>query len=262
MADTAWFDGKAALITGGGSGIGRATALRLAAEGAAVCVADLDGSRAEAVAKEIQGSGARSVVAAGDVAVDVDCEGMVSATVEAFGRLDVLVTCAGIHGGGRTVVDTDRPRWEKVVGIDLTGAYLACRFAVPYMQRAGAGAIVHVSSICGLRGHPNGPAFAAAKGGLVNLTRQMAVAHARQSIRVNCVCPGVVRTPLVEQWLSDPQQYRKACAWHPMNRVAEPEEIAAVITFLCSDKASFVTGAILPVDGGHTAAAPRNVGED
>ncbi len=261
MAASGRFFGKVALITGGGSGIGRACGLRLVSEGAAIGVADLERERAAAVRREIVSAGGRAVDIAGDVASAADCERMASRTVEAFGRLDILVTSAGIHGGGATVVDTEPQRWERVVGIDLTGAYLASKYALPHMQAAGAGAVVHISSICGLRGHPNGPAFSAAKGGLVNLTRHMAVAHAREGIRVNCVCPGVVRTPLVEGWLSDPAQLRRACAWHPMNRVAEPGEIAAAVAFLVSDEASFITGVILPVDGGHIAAAPRAVGE-
>jgi len=254
------FEGRVALITGGGSGIGRATALQMAAEGAAACVVDRIGSRAQSVRGEIEAAGGRAVAVAADVTRERHCRRMVAEAVKAFARLDVMVTCAGVQGEGRTVADTEARQWQEVLNIDLTGAYLASRFAVPQMQAGGGGAIVHVSSIFGLRGIPRRAAYAAAKAGLLGLTRHMAVVHAAEGIRVNCVCPGVVRTAMTEKWLSDPQQYRKACAWHPMNRVAEPEEIAAVIAFLCSDKASFVTGAILPVDGGHTAAAPRNVG--
>lgn len=259
---SARFKGKAALITGGGSGIGRACGLRIAREGGAVCVADIRGDSASAVRAEIESEGGTAVAVVGDVASASDCERMVAATVEALGGLDVLVTSAGIHGGGQTVVDTSEETWSRVIGIDLTGAFLVSKFAVPHMRRAGGGAIAHVASIGGLRGSPNGTAFHSAKGGLVNLTRHMAVAHARENIRVNCVCPGVVRTPLVEQWLSDPQARRAACAWHPMNRIGRPEEIAAAVAFLCSEEAGFITGAILPVDGGHTAASPRWVGAD
>jgi NAD(P)-dependent dehydrogenase (short-subunit alcohol dehydrogenase family) len=248
------FEGKVALITGGGSGIGRACAVRLASEGAAVSLADIDGDRAASVRREIEAAGGAAVDAVCDVADEDRCRSAVARTVDRLGRLDVLITCAGIHGGGRTVVDTPTEVFDKVIGIDLKGAYLISKFCVPHMAAAGGGAIVHVASIFGLRGASNGAAFHAAKGGLVNLTRHMAVAHAPDGIRVNCVCPGVVMTPLVEQWLSDGDEYRRACAWHPMNRIARADEVAAPIVFLASQEASFITGAILPVDGGFCAA--------
>jgi NAD(P)-dependent dehydrogenase (short-subunit alcohol dehydrogenase family) len=248
------FEGKVAFITGGGSGFGRACGLRLAAEGAAIGIADVDPERARSVRQEIESKGGRAVDLPCDVAIAEDCERAVARTVDAFGRLDMLVTSAGIHGGGRTVVDTPPELFDRVVGIDLRGAYLAAKFAVPRMQKSGAGAIVHIASIGGLRGSATGMSFQAAKGGLVHLTRHMAVAHAAENIRVNCVCPGVVRTALTERWLSDPDAYRRACAWHPMERIGTVDEVAGPIVFLLSDEASFITGAILPIDGGYAAA--------
>ena len=248
------FADKVALITGGGAGLGRATALRLAEEGARVAVADLLSERADAVAEEIESLGACGLSIRCDVASEGDCRRMVEETVAAFGRLDVLFTSAGLHGGGRTVEDTDVDTWDQVLGVDLKGVYLSCKFAVPQMRKAGGGAIVHVSSIGGLSGSPHGLPFQTAKGGLINLTRHMAVAHAPDQIRVNCICPGVVETPLTSQWLSDPETREKVTAWHPLNRIGSPEEIAATVAFLASDEASFITGAILPVDGGYLAA--------
>jgi NAD(P)-dependent dehydrogenase (short-subunit alcohol dehydrogenase family) len=248
------FEGKVALITGGGAGIGEATALQLAKEGAAVGVADIIEERAKGVSKAILDKGGRAIAIVADAAAPEGCERMVAETVNAFGRLDILITSAGIHGGGQTVVDTTLEIWNKVHDLDLRGAFVVSKHAVLEMHKAGSGAIVHVSSINGLVGHANGTAFSAAKGGLINLTRHMAVAHAQENIRVNCVCPGVIHTPLTEKWLSDPETNKRVCKAHPMNRIGTAEEVASTIAFLVSSEAAFITGAILPVDGGYMAA--------
>jgi meso-butanediol dehydrogenase/(S,S)-butanediol dehydrogenase/diacetyl reductase len=246
------FEGTVALVTGGGAGIGRATALRMASEGASVALADVRPERAATVEGEVKALGGQGLALECDVTRVADNERMVEATERAFGRLDILVTSAGV-GESRDVVAIPEDRLDFVLDLDLKSPMLSSRFAIPAMRRNGGGAIIHISSIQGLRANAFS-VFCAAKAGIVGLTQSMALAHVRDGIRVNCVCPGVVRTPLTEAWLSDPEALRRAAAWHPMGRIGTPEEVAAAICFLASPEASFITGVALPVDGGHAAA--------
>ncbi len=248
------FENKVALITGGNSGIGRAIAIRLAIEGAAIGVVGRDLQKALQVRQEIESLGGEALEIKCDVAEESDCQSAVEQIINQFNRLDVLCTSAGIHGAGHTVVDTPVELWDQVINTDLKGAYLISKFSIPEMRKVGGGSIVHISSIGGMRGSTEGMAFQSAKGGVNNLTRHMAVAHATENIRVNCICPGVITTPLTQKWLSDSETYMKVCQSHPMNRIGEPQEVAAAAAFLASDEASFITGAILPVDGGYLAA--------
>lgn len=248
------FEGRVALVTGGGSGIGRATAVRFALEGAAVAVADIDPEGGKETCREIETQGGRALFVLADVTRAADAEKMVKETVTALGRLDVLFTSAGVGAGG-TVVDISEEDWDRVVDLDLKGVYLSSKFAIPEMRKVGGGAIVHISSIGGLRGI-SGASFNAAKGGLINLTRSMAVAHAGENIRVNCVCPGYIATPIIKRILEDPERLKRVSARHPMGRIGKAEEVAAAVAFLASDEASFITGAILAVDGGYLAAGP------
>jgi len=251
------YEGKVALITGGGAGIGRATALQMAREGAAVAIVDVIGERAKQVCGEIADGGGNALAVVIDVTKDANCRKMVERTVSKLGGIDVLVTCAGMGAGG-AAHDTEEDYWDRVVDLDLKAVYLSSRYALKPMLDAGSGAIVHVASIGGLAGNWGGFAFTAAKGGVVNMTRNMAISYAPQNIRVNCICPGVIETPLTEKWLATPGMRDRMIQCHPLGRLGQPEEVATVAAFLASDEASFVTGAIWTVDGGVMAqAGPR-----
>ena len=256
MADTLRFKGKVALITGGASGIGLASGIQMGSEGASIGVADINEDNAKIAVKEIEKAGGQAVAVKCDATKTEDNQRMVAETVKAFGRLDCLVTCAGVGAGGN-VDGIDEEMWDKVLDLDLRAVFLACKYCIPEIRKQGKGAIVHISSIGGLCGM-SGASFCAAKAGVVNLTRQMGTAYAKENIRTNCICPGVIDTPLVQNWLDHKEGYRaEVAAWHPMDRLGVAEEVAAAVAFLCSDEASYITGVALPVDGGYMAAGRR-----
>jgi len=243
---------KVALVTGAGSGLGRATALRLSAEGAHIACAD---TSADAVAETVQaivaaGRDALAIVA--DVTDESACTRMVADAVARFGHLTTLVNSAGVRPAqpGTTPTHAD---WLRVVNINLTGTYLASRAAMQSLVDSQRGSITNLASIFGLVGGSTGAAYAASKGGIVNLTRQMALEWA-PAVRVNCVCPGVIETPMTAPLRQDPVWAERILKRYPLGRFGKPEEIAAAILFLASDEAAFVTGVALPVDGGYTAA--------
>lgn len=241
------FAGKVALITGGGSGIGAATARLMAAGGAQVVVADLVAARAQAVAAEVGGT-ALGV----DVADRAQVETMVADAVARHGRLDVLVNNAGIGIFGRTP-DVDPAEWDRVVAINLHAVFYACRAAIPHLIADGGGAIVNTASISGLAGDYGFSAYNAAKAAVINYTRTLAIDHARDNVRVNALCPGLIATPLTAAAKELPGL---EAHWHdqiPMSRAGTPEEMAEVIAFLASDAASYMTGSIVVADGGQTA---------
>ena len=243
---------KVALVTGAGSGIGRATALRLAAEGARVACADSNQDAAAETAARIAGAGGDALALVADVTDDGACARMVEAALARFGRLTTLVNSAGVRAERRD--PTPPPdEWQRVVDVNLTGTYLASRAALAPLASSGSGSITNLASIFGLVGGSLSPAYAASKGGVVNLTRTMALTWAPK-VRVNCVCPGVIETPMTAPLLADAAWRESAVRRHPLGRVGQPEEIAAAILYLASDEAAFVTGVALPVDGGYTAA--------
>lgn len=248
--------GKRALVTGGGAGIGRATALKLASEGAAVAIGDLRVAAAEETAELVVKAGGRAIALGGDVTDEASCEALVRHAEVGLGGLDTLINNAGVVlPDDNGPEDTPLSAWNKTLAVNLTGVFLCCRYGIPAMKAAGGGAIVNTASIVALVGsaYPQ-LAYTAAKGGVLAMTREMAIMYARQNIRVNAVCPGPTATELVKTFLSDEEKWLKRRRYMPMGRLGQPEEIANVIAFLASDEASYMNGAAVTIDGGITAA--------
>jgi len=247
---------QVALITGGASGIGRATALLFAREGAAVAVADLDQAGAQAVARQIEAEGGQAIALRCDVSQAADCQRAVQQTVDAFGRLDILFNNAGIIRRAN-VVDTTEEEWDRVMAVNVKSVFLMSRYAIPYMAGRGGGVIINTASGWGLVGGRQAAAYCASKAAVVNLTRAMALDHGPQNIRVNCVCPGDTATGMLRdearQLGAAEADFLAQAADRPLRRVGTPEEIAQAVLYLASDAASFVTGTALVVDGGGLA---------
>lgn len=242
--------GRSVLVTGGASGIGEATVRMLVARGARVAVMDRDAERAHALVAELAAAGTTLAIV-GDVTREEDCARCVAAVVDAFGPLDVLVNNAG---GGRLLPteELDLATWRGMIELNLDGTFLMSQHALRHMLARGRGAIVNVASVHGYVGFARHAAYSAAKSGVLNLTRSLAVEYGTRGIRVNAVCPGVIATPLTKAQLT-PDAEAGLAALHPIGRIGLPEEVAAAICFLASDDASFVTGASLMVDGGYSA---------
>ena len=247
------FAGKAAIVTGSSSGIGKATALQMAREGAAVCVvADRNVAGGEATANEIQGAGGNAIFVQADVSSGADCERVVAAAVSTFGGLDVLINNAGITRRA-SLEEMDEEFWDTVLDTDLKSAYMMSRFAADAILKRGSGSIVNVSSVHAEQTHPRFAAYAASKAGLCGLTRALALELGPRGVRVNCILPGTIDTTLYPRKGEDVDRE----AWRPrtnpvqvMGRLGSPDEIAAAICFLASDEASFINGATLVADGG------------
>jgi len=245
-------NGEIAIVTGGGSGIGRATAELFAREGARVVVADYRRSTGEATVRAIKAAGGDALFVAVDVSDPAQVERMAQATLDTYGGIDILFNNAGMLAFG-TVADTDPEVWNRVISVNLTGVYLCSRAVLPHMVARGGGSIINASSSTGAHdAKDNTAAYVASKGGVTLLTRAMAVDHAKDNVRVNAIAPGPTDTPMLRDNL--PGAMREAFArTFPMGRLGKPEELAQAVLFLASDEASFVTGAILAVDGGQTA---------
>jgi NAD(P)-dependent dehydrogenase (short-subunit alcohol dehydrogenase family) len=240
-----------ALVTGGSAGIGRATALAFAREGARVVVADVADAGGEETVRLIRDAGGEAVYVHADVSRPHEVEAMVGRAVDAFDRLDYAFNNAGIEGEPAATAECSEENWDRVLGINLRGVWLCMRYQIPQMLRQGGGAIVNCSSVAGLVGFAGSPAYVASKHGVVGLTKTAALDYATQGIRVNAVCPGVIRTAMIERYThGDSEAAAQLTAMQPVGRMGTPEEIADAVLWLCSDGASFVTGQAIAVDGG------------
>jgi NAD(P)-dependent dehydrogenase (short-subunit alcohol dehydrogenase family) len=247
-------DQKAAIVTGAGSGIGRAIATTFAASGAAVACLDLDGAAAEATAQAIAAENGRALALGCDVSVEADTQAAVRAAHHAFGSIHVLVNAAATDDPSGTVLELDPAAWDRVFAVNVTGAYLMSRAVLPLMIAAGGGSIIHIASQLGRVGAPGRPAYCASKGALIQLAKVMAADHAAQNIRVNALSPGAVETRRMLLRYGDMTEARRiAGPKHLLMRLGQPDEIAQAALFLASDAASFMTGADMLVDGGYTA---------
>jgi NAD(P)-dependent dehydrogenase (short-subunit alcohol dehydrogenase family) len=247
--------GKVALITGSASGIGRASALLFAREGAAVAIVDVN-EKGKEVAREIEEKGGQAFFAAADVTLAVDCQRVVCAVAEKFGALHILFNNAGIIRRS-SVLDLSETEWDRVMEVNVKSIFLMSKFAIPMIEKSGGGSIINTASGWGLAAGPKAAAYCASKGAVVLLTKAMAIDHGPQNIRVNCICPGDTDTPMLrseaQQVGADPSRFLREAAQRPLQRVGTPEEIAQAALYLASDAASFVTGTALVVDGGGLA---------
>ena len=243
-------EGKTAVVTGAGQGIGAAIARLFATEGARLVLADLRSGPAKAVVEEINSGGGGAVFVRADVTSDSDCKRMIETAIERYGTLDILVNNAGIAGKG-TVTEVTEEFWDRVMAVNLKSIFLASRHAVPHMERAGGGSIVCIASVAGMTGEMGQVAYNTSKHGVIGLVRCMAYDHAAAGIRVNAVCPGAIDTPLLSPLTEE--RLTRLEGLHMMRRLGRPEEIARAVLYLAGDESSFITGAAHVVDGGYTA---------
>lgn len=246
---------KVSLVTGGASGIGRATALAFAQSGVKVVLADLSAEAGESAAAQIsKETGVPASFVECDVSKPADVERMVRHALERFGRIDYAFNNAGTEGIQAATAECSEENWDRTVATDLKGTWLCMKYEIPQMLKQGGGAIVNCSSIAGLVGFPNLPAYVASKHGVIGLTKTAALEYAKNNIRVNAVCPGIIHTPMVDRFVGGNVEAMQALtAGEPIGRIGEPSEVAEAVLYLCSSRASFVTGVAMPVDGGWVA---------
>ena len=248
-------EGKVAIVTGAASGIGRASALLFGEERAKVIVADWDEAKGEQVAREVKGKGGEAKFVKVDVSRAEDVQVMVTTAVESYGRLDVLFNNAGVEGEQAPTADCTLENFDRVIAINLRGVFLGMKYGIAAMVKTGGGSIINNASVAGLVGFMGIPAYCASKGGVIQLTKTAALEYAKEHVRVNAICPGVIWTPMVERFTSAGEEVRRALeAMEPVGRFGTAEEVARLAVFLASEDSSFCTGAPFVVDGGFVAA--------
>lgn len=248
------FEGKVALVTGAGSGIGRATAVAFSREGASVVVCDIDVNGGEDTVRMITDAGGEAYFVRADVSQADQVENLVNETVGKYGRLDYAFNNAGIEGEQAVTADCPEDNWDRVIDVNLKGTWLCMKHEIPQMLKQGKGSIVNMSSVAGLIGYRNIPAYVASKHGVIGLTKTAALEYATTGIRINVVCPGVIRTPMVDRFAGgSPEGEEQLMESEPIGRLGVPEEIAEAVIWLCSDAASFVLGHAMVIDGGLVA---------
>jgi len=245
--------GKVAFITGFGSGLGQGIAVRFAAEGAAVAGTSPTESKGLATVAMVEKVGGKALFWPGDVADSAQMKSFIDETVRRFGGLDIVVNSAGVRTNG-SITDITEADWDRTLDVNLKGAFIVSRLAIPEMIKRGGGVILHIAARSGMLGQAGRAAYCASKGGMITVTEAMAMDHAKDKIRVNCICPGPTRTPMVDT--SSPEKLARYKTRVPLGRIGEPEDVACAALYLASDEASFVTAAILPVDGGMRLTGP------
>jgi len=243
--------GKIALITGAGSGIGQAIALLYAARGAKVVVSDISEKRGNETLQLLQNNDAETIFIQADVSRHEDCRNLVNKTIAEYGRLDIACNNAGIGGEVNNISETSIEEWHKVIDVNLNGVFYCMKYQLAHMEQQGSGAIVNIASILGAVGLPGSAAYTASKHGVVGLTQNAALEYSAKGIRINAVAPGFIETPLLRNM--DDATRKAVASWHPIGRFGTPNEVAELVVWLSSEKASFVTGAYYPVDGGYLA---------
>ncbi|HKD67692.1 MAG TPA: SDR family oxidoreductase [Candidatus Binataceae bacterium] len=246
--------GKVALVTGGGSGIGRAASIAFARAGARVVIGDVVAEGGNRTVELIKDTGGDATFVQTDVTLAKQVERLVKTAIDTYGGLDCAYNNAGVEGSAAGLVECTEEDWQRVIAVNLTGVWLCMKHEIPAMIKRGGGAIVNTSSILGLVAAPAIPGYVASKHGVAGLTKEAALEFAKSNIRVNAVCPGAIQTPMIERTLADGMSEKELVAPQAIQRLGKPEEIAAAVVWLCSDAASFVTGVTMPVDGGWVAS--------